>query len=129
MAYTTENSEYSFIVLFVVSHSDRNMGKSHLLAKIFPAIARQQYQAHIATLDVRNPTQTVPHLLHLACGLLGSTFDSYNTAYQTWLTRPKTVNIHSLFSLWSRIQIEIWEKATCSQKYFPPLLGNSIRLI
>ena len=50
---------------------DANMGKSHLLTKIFPTLAVQNYQARYAILDLRNRVLTIPDILHFACAFLG----------------------------------------------------------
>jgi TIR domain len=63
------------------------MGKSHLLAKIFPILARQKYQARYLLLDLRNPVHTIPDILYAACSQLGSHMcDNYLAAYKTWMS-------------------------------------------
>jgi hypothetical protein len=58
--------------------------------------------------DMRSPTHTVPDFLHSACGQLGSqNYTSYYTAYQDWLSRPKTVGILKLLALFSHINISL----------------------
>lgn len=44
-----------------------NMGKSHLLTKVFLPLAREIYQTYGVVFDLRNPMYTVPRLLSLAC--------------------------------------------------------------
>jgi hypothetical protein len=84
------------------------MGKSHLLTKVFPEIARQDYNARCAILDLRNPAHTVPDFLHSICGQLrGHTYDYYYAAYQEWLNRPKKVGVQQLLALFSRISISV----------------------
>jgi hypothetical protein len=57
-----------------------NMGKSHLLTKIFPVLARQDYRARYVVLDLRNPVCTVHDILEDACRQLGiQTLEKYTT--------------------------------------------------
>ena len=84
------------------------MGKSHLLTKVFPEIARKDYQARCAILDLRNPAHSIPDILHFICGQLGGqTYNHYYTAYKDWLNRPKTVGLQYLLAFWSRINISL----------------------
>jgi hypothetical protein len=65
------------------------MGKSHLLTKVFPILARQDYQARYVVLDLRNRVHTIPDILQIASSQLGSRIcDNYFAAYETWITRP-----------------------------------------
>lgn len=81
------------------------MGKSHLLTKVFPVLARRHYQAHCVILDLRNPVYTVPDVLQIASNQLGSQVrDSYSTAYEAWMNHPispdtniKDINYKSLY--------------------------------
>jgi hypothetical protein len=85
------------------------MGKSHLITKIFPALARDEYQADWAILDLRNRMQTVPDTLHIACSQLGTKhFANYYSAHQEWTNRPK-VEVRNLFARFSRIDISAKE--------------------
>ena len=69
---------------------ESSTGKSHLLTKVFPLIAQQDYQARCAVLDLRNTVYTVPHILHMACGLLGPEyFNCYYAAYHEWISRSQ----------------------------------------
>src|SRR5205823_1804706 len=82
---------------------EAKMGKSHLLTKVFPILAQQDYQARCAILDLRNQTLTVPDFLHHACSHLGSQAYHYYTAHQEWLNRPKKVGIQQLLAFFSQI--------------------------
>ena len=89
------------------------MGKSHLLTKVFPHLAQQDYQAHCAILDLRNQTHTVPDYLHSLCGQLGGQSNShYFAAYQKWLNRPKQVGMQQLLALFSRVTISIKDSSS-----------------
>src|SRR6266849_3016968 len=92
---------------------EAKMGKSHLLSKVFPILARQDYHARCALLDLRNPTHTVPDILHFTCGQLGGqTYDSYYAAYREWLNRPKKVGVQQLIALFSRITIAVKDSSS-----------------
>lgn len=95
-------SEYHVLRLL----GEAKLGKSHLVTKIFPQIAQQDYHAHCAILDLRNQAQTTPDILHAACGLLSdeAAFEAYHAAYQEWLNRPK-VKVTGLQAIFSRVQI------------------------
>ncbi len=90
---------------------DANMGKSHLLTKVFPLVAQKDGQVRYAILDLRyqidNQPRAVPDFLHSACGLLGQSCDCYYTEYQNWLNRPKTVGVQRLLALFSHINISL----------------------
>lgn len=92
---------------------DSKMGKTHLLTKVFPIIARQAYQARCAIIDLRHPAHSVPDFLHFACSQLGGqSYDFYYTAYQEWLNRPKTVGLPMLLAFWSRIKISLKDSSS-----------------
>src|SRR5436305_6385539 len=50
---------------------EAKMGKSHLLAKVFPSIVEQDDQARHVILDMRNRMYAVPDILGMACDFLG----------------------------------------------------------
>lgn len=88
---------------------DANMGKSHLLAKIFPTLAVQNYQARYVKLDLRNRMHTVPDILHFACAFLGeSHFNRYLAAHHQWSTKPK-VNVQGMKAFASSVYIDAKE--------------------
>ena len=62
------------------------LGKSHLLTKVFPGMARQeQATCRHAILDLRSQAQGIPDVLHSACGQLGDEgFGGYLAEYKTW---------------------------------------------
>ena len=75
------------------------MGKSHLLMKLFPAMAAA-HNARCAALDLRG--QTAIDLLNSACALLGYelTFPRFEDAYQHWSSQPRAqvANMEELLS-------------------------------
>ena len=68
---------------------EANMGKSHLLTKVFPVLARQEYQARCAIIDLRK--QTISDILNVACIQFGAkSCNGYYAAHQEQSNRPKT---------------------------------------
>jgi hypothetical protein len=66
---------------------DSNMGKSHLMTKVFPILAKREYHARIATIDLRH-NKEVPEILQSACSLVGlENCKSYTAALQAWVER------------------------------------------
>lgn len=64
---------------------EAKMGKSHLLTKVFPAIAEQNGHIRYVVLDMRNRMYAVPDILDIACSFLDSkNFDSYHAAHREW---------------------------------------------
>jgi hypothetical protein len=62
-----------------------NMGKTHLLTKVFPLLAHQTYHARCILLDMRNKAHTIPDILQIASGQLGGQFlKSYLAAQKQW---------------------------------------------
>lgn len=84
---------------------DAKMGKSHLVTKVFPKLARK-FQNHCAVIDLRTRTQTIADILHNACALFGPDlqFPNYNKAYEESIERP-SVDVKGLKSLFSNIRI------------------------
>jgi hypothetical protein len=78
------------------------IGKSHLVTKVFPALARETYQTHCAVLDLRNKAQTITDILHLVYSLLSHSipFPAYYAAYREWLNRSRVGvgNVHAVLS-------------------------------
>ena len=67
-------------------------GKSHLLTKVFPAIAQEEYQAHCAIVDLRNKMyNTVPHILDMIYSQVNLTNlkDRLVSSSQTQINKPK----------------------------------------
>ena len=85
------NSRFRIIRL----SGDAKTGKSHLLTKVFPTVAQQQYGYKYAILDLRNRAQNVIEFLHMICGLLGdnSDFPDYYACYKQWMSRPNKVDV------------------------------------
>jgi hypothetical protein len=67
------------------------MGKSHLLTKVFPILARQKYRARCLVFDLRNPVYTAPDILYALSSQLDShVCDSYLAAYEAWIAHHPT---------------------------------------
>jgi len=86
---------------------EAKMGKSHLVAKVYPRLAQQQ-GARCAVLDLRTQTQSIPDILDAACSLLGGDFPAYKTAYREWLNRPK-VEVKGLLAFLSSLSFSAKE--------------------
>jgi len=68
---------------------EAKMGKTHLLTKVFPALAQQQ-RTPCAVLDLRNRQQTIITHLHNACEQLGRDhFPAFDQAYTSWINQPQ----------------------------------------
>ena len=112
---------------------DAKMGKSHFLAKIFPAIAQRDYSAKYAVLDLRNKAQSIVELLHTAYGLLGdiSSFPTYHSTYQNWLSRSK-VEVQGLQAVLSKINISSNNTADEASRILPEITRcfvNDLKLL
>jgi hypothetical protein len=94
------------------------MGKSHLIARVFPSLARETYQRRCAVLDLRNPAQTIPDFLHAACTLLGdpSEFPAYYTAHREWLNRPQ-VEVKGLRAVLASVAVRAGDEGDESRKW------------
>ncbi len=85
---------------------DANMGKSHLLTKVFPELC-QHYQAYCAVIDLRNKRQTIMDFLDAAKSKFtsyGVDFPNYSAAYEKWIYKP-TVNVEGVKAFFSDIKI------------------------
>lgn len=81
------------------------MGKSHLMKRVFPELAHNDFQARCVILDVRNQNYSIPDFLHMACGQLGNqTCKNYYSAHQTLINRPK-VEVKNCPIWFSRLNI------------------------
>lgn len=90
-------------VLYIVGKT--KLGKSHLLTKVFPILAKQEYQARHAVIDLRNPVHTIADILSLtSCQLDGKRCTNYQDAYETWLNKPK-VEMKHVFLLLSSLSL------------------------
>jgi hypothetical protein len=98
------------------------LGKSHLLTKVFPTLARQEQAAcRHAILDLRSQAQGVPDVLHSACGQLGDeSFGGYLTEYKTWRDRPR-IETRGLQALLSKISISAHGEADEIRRVIPDL--------
>jgi len=97
--------ESDFRVLRLLGEA--KLGKSHLVTKIFPSIARQDYRVPCAVLDLKSSAQTTSDILHTACSLLGSdlAFSGYYEAYQGWVGRPQ-LQLSGLQAILSVVRIQ-----------------------
>ncbi len=81
------------------------MGKSHLLTRIFPYLAQQDYRARCAILDLRHQFHVVPDIFDQACSQMGEEhFNGYYAADRDWSSRPK-VEVKDLHVKLARIDI------------------------
>lgn len=65
---------------------EENMGKSHLLTHVLLPLAKRDYQANCALLDLNNPFYKVPDVLGQACTQLGDHyFHDYYAKEQKWM--------------------------------------------
>jgi hypothetical protein len=63
---------------------EEKMGKTHLLTKVFPVLAREPH-VRSAILDLRNEADTIADLLHQACGQLDpDRFQHYYAAHDQY---------------------------------------------
>lgn len=87
---------------------ESKLGKSHLLTKVFPVLAQQDYQAHCAVFDLRNSAQTAIDILDVACSHLGghAAFPKYYTTYQEW-NNPSQVQVKGLQAFFSSVHITL----------------------
>lgn len=84
---------------------EAKLGKSHLLTKVFPALAQQEYQTRHAIIDLRYPMHTIPDILSLTSSQLdGNQCTNYQKAYQAWANQPK-VSIEHVFLFLSSLTL------------------------
>lgn len=101
------------------------LGKSHLLTKVFPGMARQeQATCRHAILDLRTQSQGILDVLHSACGQLGDeNFEGYLAEFRAWRRRSTTASIHvnTLQAILSKISIAAQSEAEASHRIVPDL--------
>jgi len=68
---------------------EAKMGKSHLLTKVFPEMARRWYLAGCAIIDLRSYRAPADILLAACSQLDPDRFPAFHQAYQVWLDRPR----------------------------------------
>src|SRR5690348_7230328 len=79
------------------------MGKTHLLTKVFPE--RACSYARCIIIDLRNPMDTIPDILHAICDQLGQQACSgYYAAHNGWMGRPR-VNLEHIVTILSHLSI------------------------
>lgn len=108
---------------------EAKLGKSHLLTKVFPTLARRDYQARYAILDLRNQAQTATGILHVAHSQIGdhTTFHNYCTAYQEWINRSSAqVQVTGLQAIFARVQIRSTDEADESEKVIRHLTSQFV---
>lgn len=86
-----------------------NIGKTHLLTKIFPKHSEETYGSRYIIFDFcdHDPlSYTIHDLMHQACRKFGSHIcNSYSTAYQDWIKRRQKRSIPELLTKFSRFNI------------------------
>ncbi len=88
-------------VLCIVGES--KLGKTHLLTKVFPALAQQECQARYAIIDLRDRMHTIPDILSLTSSQIDEKYrTNYQKAYRTWTSQSK-VSIEHVFLLLSSL--------------------------
>jgi hypothetical protein len=97
---------------------EAKIGKSHLMAKVFPKLARETYQAHGAVIDLRNQAQTTHEILNALCDQLSHEIPlpSYYAAYQDWLNRSK-VEVKGLQAILSSFTISTEDQEAESHRW------------
>jgi len=112
-------------VLFLEGEGD--MGKSHLLTKVFPELAVAQYNARHMILDLRNQLQTIVAILQSACSMLGDdTCANFDKEYQAWRTRPK-VSLERLTLIASTIQVGVEDTVNDIDQWMPRLTHQFVK--
>lgn len=94
---------------------DANMGKSHLLTKVFPTLAPIEFQTRYATLDLRNRMYEVPEILDMACNSIGMEHcENYSAVRQKWISQSMNqtrVEVHGIRAFFSSFRIALKESA------------------
>src|SRR5205823_3311459 len=71
-----------------------HMGKTHLLSKVFPRIARQKYHSRCIALDMRNKTHTIPNILRMASSQLDDSFlHKYLAFEKQWIREHNVIKV------------------------------------
>lgn len=85
---------------------EAKLGKTHLVTRVFPDLAKEDFQARCCVIDLRNKTQEIGDVLHNMYRLLGgeSLFPDYYSCYREWLHRPR-VNLQRVISFLSTMRI------------------------
>ena len=99
-------------ILFLEGAS--KMGKSHLLSKVFPILASQQYQARCVTIDLKRQPLTILDILHTACEDLGEKLcPAYQNASKERMKHTKAdVVIERALTLGSKINVSVTSQDT-----------------
>ena len=100
---------------------EAKMGKTHLLTKVFPALAQQQ-RVRCAILDLRNKRQIIIAHLHQACEQLGREhFPTFDRAYTSWITQPQ-IEVRGLQALVSIISVRGRGREDDTNRIIPHLI-------
>lgn len=91
---------------------EAKFGKTHFVAKVFPELAKREFQAKCCVIDLRDKTQEIGDVLHNMYRMLGgeSLFPNYYLAYREWQHRPR-VNLQGIRSFFSSIKITLSDSA------------------
>jgi hypothetical protein len=86
---------------------DAKSGKSHLVTKVFPAIA-QDNGVPCAVMTLRNTSQDAADILHAICSYLGGieTFTSYQAAYEQMQNRARA-QVSGVQAWFSRVSMKV----------------------
>lgn len=92
-------------VLYLVGNA--NMGKTHLLTKVFPVLAQYNYQARCVFFDLRNRIYSISDILNIAYEQLGSKHcGNYFKAFQDLVSDNKS-DITRVLTEFSSINIPL----------------------
>lgn len=96
------DSDYRIVLM----EGDSKLGKSHLVDKVFPAIAQELYGVVHAKVDLRTSAKSPYNILHNLFGLLGAgnVFPSFESAYEQMLIQSR-VDVSRSVAMFSRIEI------------------------
>jgi hypothetical protein len=110
---------------------DAKMGKTHLVAKVFPQVACTDHHARCAVIDLRNPNQTAPDFLDAASSQLGGPdlFSTYHHACAESLSRPR-VKVQNLQATLARVSVsapDTADEASRLGRYLTTVFVNDLR--
>ncbi len=101
------------------------MGKTHLLTKSYPLIARQK-NAICQVIDLRNSSQTINDFLHIAAnGLIYDYDGEFNAAYSEWINKPQ-IKITGMQSLLSSIVVHGKNEKDDTKRIIPHLTRSFV---
>lgn len=109
---------------------EEKMSKTFLLTKVFPALARQPYQAPYAILNLNLKTQPHPvaNFLCSACSQLDIPANSnFYRAYKEWTNRPRTMNLNKLIFLGSNVKYSFPDNQHEGDLYLTTAFAQDLR--